>query len=91
MVTRTSRSRLTLGSAELSPSQKNPGTYGTLSKIANAFLDGWLLMLAFGLLHSSAPQVPAFGYWSMVFVAFVLAGIVGGAVARRDEQRNGRL
>lgn len=81
-----------LRSQQLAPSQEHPGIYGAMSTIANAFVDGWLLMLALAVLHSSAPrQVPAFGYWACVFVAFVLAGIVGGAVARRDEQRNGRL
>lgn len=53
--------------------------------------DGWMLMLAFGLAHSAAPQVPAFGYWICVFVSFVLAGIVAGPVGRRDMIRNGKL
>lgn len=39
------------------------------------FLDGWLVMLAFGVAHGSAKGVPAFGYWQSAFMAWVVAGL----------------
>lgn len=40
-------------------------------------IDGWLLMLAIGVLHAERPIVPTFGYWQSTFLAWVIAGIVG--------------
>lgn len=35
-------------------------------------LDGWLLMLLFGVLHAERSVVPTFGYWQCALVALVL-------------------
>lgn len=39
------------------------------------FIDGWLVMLAFGVAHASAKGVPAFGYWQSAFIGMVVAGL----------------
>ena len=36
---------------------------------------GWVLMLAFGVLHSYIHQVPAIGYWSSVGMAALIVGL----------------
>jgi hypothetical protein len=36
---------------------------------------GLMVMLLFGVLHSNAHGIPAFGYWTCVFIAFVAAGV----------------
>lgn len=39
-------------------------------------VDGWLVMLLLGTLHhTGAPAVPPLGYWTCVFIAWVLGGI----------------
>ena len=60
------------------------GTYWVLH-IADLFLDGWLVMLTFGVLHDSAKSVPAFGYWQSLMVGWVVGGLVmsGTALTRR--------
>lgn len=58
------------------PTDPNKNPLGLLVRSAsNFFIDGWLLMLAFGVVHASAHGVPALGYWQSTFLAWVLAGI----------------
>ena len=44
---------------------------------ASALIDGWLVMLAFGLAVGCGAKIPAFGYWACVFFAFVAAQVFG--------------
>lgn len=50
-----------------------------LSVYGGYFADGWLTMMAFGLVHSEDKGVPALGYWVSVFVAFVVSQITRSA------------
>ena len=44
-------------------------------RIVEFFADGWLLMLAIGVVHAEDHVVPTIGYWQSSFIAWVLAGI----------------
>lgn len=56
------------------------------SGATNFFVDGWLLMLLFGVLHASSHAVPAFGYWQSAFAAWVFAGIASSGVLHLNQR-----
>ena len=42
------------------------------------FAYGWLLMIALGAAHSHDVRVPAFGFWTSVWLAVPLVTLTGG-------------
>ena len=46
--------------------------------VISIFWFGWLVMLLFGLLHSIWPAVPAIGYWTSVFLGFLVSAVTSG-------------
>ena len=62
--------------------EERAGFFAT--QIFNYFVDGWLLMLAFGVAHAAAAGIPPFGYWQSFFFAFVIAGLAGTGVSGVD-------
>lgn len=62
-----------------------------VGQAAEAFTDGWLLMLAIGMAHSYHHSIPTFGYWPCVFFGWVLAGLAATGVAPTRRILEGRL
>ena len=50
-----------------------------LAVTATAFY-GWLIMLAFGIVHSFAPSVPAVGFWPCAALGLIFGALTGGRV-----------
>lgn len=48
----------------------------TLGNAVGALLNGWMLMLAVGIVHKHwIPQMPTVGYWWAVLVVYLLRGV----------------
>lgn len=44
-----------------------------LIRAAEAVVDGWLVMILLGVLHSQDAAIPALGFWVSTLAAFVLS------------------
>lgn len=52
------------------------------SPLVSVFLNGWLVMLALGILHDASPTIPALGYWPCVAMTVLIGMFL--AVIRMD-------
>lgn len=68
--------------------KKKNGLGGFLTLSGNVFLDGWILCLVFGGLHSAYRQVIPFGYWWCVLITYIVVVIVDTPSVARDVRNN---
>lgn len=47
----------------------------------SALIDGWLMLLLLGYLHTLRPGIPAWGLWPCILISWVVANIVGSGTA----------
>ena len=63
---------------------------GVVSSVIEAFLGGWLLMLAVGIAHTYwLPALPTVGYWTSVVLVVLLRGVFSRPTTHTSGARNG--
>lgn len=58
---------------------------GLLTRTITAFSNGWLFMLAVGIIHAEwIPALPTIGYWWAVLVVYLLSGVFSNVTPAKD-------